>query len=338
MPADRPWSPWHDRLHRTLLQAPELLPDGSKLLLAVSGGQDSMALLALLQDLAPLHHWALMVWHGDHGWHDGSAAVARDLGLWCSNRGLPVQIERAEPGRTGSEANARAWRYGTLQRLAAQQQRDVVTGHTGSDRAETLLLHLARGTDLNGLSSLRSSRPLQHNNPEGPWLRRPLLGFSRSDTLALCGALKLPVWVDPSNSNPAFARNRIRHEVLPVLEAMHPGSSARMAALAERLSQVRDTQRELARLGLESLAFDRPSDSGTLSRRRIGRLDSGTRRVLLAAWLAEQGAPAQDAALLEQLSRRLTAGAAGGACHLAGGWQLSWQGDVLTLKPPAAER
>jgi len=63
-----PWSPLHLRLHRQLLQKPDLLPAGAPLLVAVSGGQDSMALLALLRDLRRLHHWSLQLWHGDHGW------------------------------------------------------------------------------------------------------------------------------------------------------------------------------------------------------------------------------------------------------------------------------
>ena len=77
------WTSWHDRLHRRLLMQPQLLPQGSSLLLAVSGGQDSMALLALLQDLAPLHGWSLSLWHGDHRWHDGSSRIAAELSNWC---------------------------------------------------------------------------------------------------------------------------------------------------------------------------------------------------------------------------------------------------------------
>jgi tRNA(Ile)-lysidine synthase len=325
------WSPWHDNLHQRLQQQPKLLPERQPLLLAVSGGQDSMALLVLLQELQRLHHWPLNIWHGDHGWHPGSAVIAADLKSWCQQRDLPVQVDQAPQGSTASEASARQWRYSQLQQRAEQLGADVVTGHTASDRAETLLLQLARGTDLAGLGALRPVRPLCNNSPNGAQLRRPLLGFSRADTAAMCRDLQVPIWEDPSNESPAFARNRIRAEVLPVLEQLHPGSSQRMAELAERTSQLQDTQQELSQLALEPLRT-----STGLDRRRLGALQPSTRRQLLAVWLVEQGVPGLNAALLQQLTDRLALGGAGGGCDLAGGWRLQWQGDNLSLQPPAA--
>ena len=325
------WSPWHDRLHRRLQQQPKLLPERQPLLLAVSGGQDSMALLVLLQELQRLHHWPLHIWHGDHGWHPGSAVIAAGLKSWCLKRDLPIQVDQAPQGSTASEASARHWRYSQLQQRAEQLGADVVTGHTASDRAETLLLQLARGTDLAGLGALRPVRPLRNNSPNGAQLRRPLLGFSRADNAALCRDLAIPIWEDPSNESPAFARNRIRAEVLPVLEQLHPGCSQRMAELAERTSQLQDTQQELSLLALEPLRT-----SAGLDRRRLGALQPNTRRQLLAVWLVEQGVSGLTAALLEQLSERLVLGAAGGGCDLPGGWRLQWQGESLSLQPPAA--
>ena len=325
------WSPWHDRLHRRLQQQPKLLPEGQPLLLAVSGGQDSMALLVLLQELQRLHHWPLNIWHGDHGWHPGSAVIAAELKSWCQQRDLPIQVDQAPQGSTTSEASARQWRYSQLQQRAEQLGADVVTGHTASDRAETLLLQLARGTDLAGLGALRPVRPLRNNNPDGAQLRRPLLGFSRADTAAVCRDLAIPIWEDPSNQSAAFARNRIRTEVLPVLEQLHPGSCQRMANLSERTSQLRDTQQELIELALQPLR----TCTG-LDRRRLGALQPSTRRQLLAVWLQQQGVAALNAALLEQLTDRLALSAAGGGCDLPGGWRLQWQGDNLSLRPPAA--
>ena len=291
-----------------------------------------MALLGLLTDLKRLHHWNLAVWHGDHGWHGESSVIAAELQRWCQARQIPIQIERATPGEVSTEASARAWRYGALENLALQEHRDVVSGHTASDRAETLLLHLARGTDLRGLSSLRPARPLKRNAPEGPWLRRPLLGFSRSETLRICTDLALPIWLDPSNDDRTMARNRVRHEVMPVLEALHTGSSLRMTALAERLSHVQDIQEELAELVLQQL-----ESGGVLQRRRIAAFSNGTRRVLLALWLKQHGVPPVRAAQLEELSGRLARGEPGGQLDLAGGWRISWKGDGLVLQPPAAE-
>ena len=323
------WTSWHDRLHRRLLMQPQLLPQGSSLLLAVSGGQDSMALLALLQDLAPLHGWSLSLWHGNHRWHDGSSRIAAELSNWCQQQQLPLQLDQAAPRDVPSEAKARQWRYERLEQRGRQAGADVVTGHTASDRAETMLLQLARGSDLAGLAALPSVRPL---SPEGPQLRRPLLHLQREDTLQICRELALPIWEDPSNQSPEFARNRIRQEVLPVLEALHPGSTQRMSDLAERVSQVRDSQTELSQMALKLL-----QTAAGLNRRGLGALSSATRRLLLAQWLQQQGVPALPASQLNELSRRLDNGAPGGAADLAGGWQLSWRGGELVLQQRAAE-
>ncbi|MDA9699611.1 tRNA lysidine(34) synthetase TilS [Synechococcus sp. AH-736-M02] len=323
------WTSWHDRLHRRLLMQPQLLPQGSTLLLAVSGGQDSMALLALLQDLAPLHGWGLSLWHGDHRWHDGSSQIAAELNSWCQQRQLPLQVDQAAPGHVPSEAKARQWRYERLEQRGRDAGADVVTGHTASDRAETMLLQLARGSDLAGLAALPSVRPL---STEGPRLRRPLLHLQRRDTLQICRDLALPIWEDPSNQSPEFARNRIRQEVLPVLEELHPGCSQRISDLAERVSQVRDSHTELSQMALKLL-----ETTAGLDRRGLGALSSATRRLLLAQWLQQQGVPALPASQLNELSRRLDNGAPGGAADLAGGWQLSWRGGELVLQQRAAE-
>ena len=323
------WTSWHDRLHRRLLMQPQLLPQGSSLLVAVSGGQDSMALLALLQDLAPLHGWGLNLWHGDHGWHDTSSRNAAELSSWCQQQHLSLQVDQAAPGEVPSEAKARQWRYERLAQRGHQAGADVVTGHTASDRAETMLLQLARGSDLAGLAALPSVRPL---SPQGPQLRRPLLHLQRHDTLRICRKLALPIWEDPSNQSPEFGRNRIRQEVLPVLEALHPGSTQRMSDLAERVSQVRDSQTELSRMALELL-----QTPAGLDRRGLGALNPANRRLLLAQWLQQQGVPPLAATQLNELSRRLESGAPGGAADLAGGWQLSWKGGDLVLQQRAAE-
>ena len=120
MRAGEPWLNWHDRLHRQLLQNPQLLPKGTTLLLAVSGGQDSMALLGLLRDLSDRHHWTLQLWHGDHGWHPESARIASDLGSWCQTQQLPLLISTSSFSTTGSEAKARAWRYTELHQACEQ--------------------------------------------------------------------------------------------------------------------------------------------------------------------------------------------------------------------------
>jgi tRNA(Ile)-lysidine synthase len=335
------WSPHHQRLHRHLLRHPTLLPAGAPLLVAVSGGQDSMALTALLADLRRLHGWRLQLWHGDHGWRPDAAAQAKALAAWAAGQGLPLRLERAAPSPQG-EAAARQWRYSCLGRFAlAEGCRHVVTGHTASDRAETVLLNLARGSHRLGLGSLRARRSLDPEEVTGPLplqLVRPLLPFSRLDTARICRELELPVWEDASNAEGRFARNRIRAEVLPVLEALHPGAARRIAAQAERLEQESDARGELLGLALENLTT---AGGQGLARQRLGQLAAANRRQLLEHWLRRQGAPALTGEAIESLSRRLAAGRGPGQLDLANGWRLRWDRSTLELhcwkEPPLAD-
>lgn len=328
------WSPWHDRLHRELLRHPHWLPRGEPLLLALSGGQDSMALTALLLGLQRLHHWDLHLWHGDHSWHGQSAAIAQELHTWCLQQGLALQISRAEQGSTQSEAAARQWRYsqlgqhaGSLGQSPSQSPcRRVVCAHTATDKAETLLLQMVRGTDLAGLGSLRSERPLGEPHPPTLLLVRPLLSFSRAETAAICDELNLPVWLDPSNTDLHFSRNRIRHEVMPVLQSLHPGCERRMAQLSERLSQLHNSQTALLDLSLNSLQRD-----NGLDRRQLSALALDLRRSLLARWLQHQGAPVLNARQLNELATAIAPHAAPGGRDLGQGWRLHWSKNALQL-------
>ena len=160
-----------------------------------------MALLGLLHDLRRLHGWNLQLWHGNHGWHGDSADVAAALAQWCNQNKLPLKVSHAAAEDVKTEAMARDWRYKTLSTLALQLNCDVVTAHTATDRAETVLLNLARGCDLQGLSSLSAERTLSKNLPQGPKLRRPLLHLRRQETLQICQKLNLPIWIDPPMSS-----------------------------------------------------------------------------------------------------------------------------------------
>lgn len=327
----RPWGRDQARLHRHLLRRPTLLPAGGSLLLAVSGGQDSMALTALLLDLQPLHGWRLKLWHGDHGWRPDAARQAGELTRWARSQGLDLRLDRADPV-AGSEAAARDWRYGRLAAAALETDcTHVVTGHTASDRAETVLLNLARGSHLRGLASLGASRPL---DPAANRLQlaRPLLIFDRSDTGRLCRERDLPVWPDSSNADPRFARNRLRAEVMPVLEALHPGASRRISAQAERLEAQFEAETELLDLALAGLR--QGEDTVRLPRRRLASLAPASQRRLLHHWLRRHLGRDPGARTLETLVDRLARAGEPGRLDLAGGWQLHWDHSTLWVRPP----
>jgi tRNA(Ile)-lysidine synthase len=208
----------------------------------------------------------------------------------------------------------------------------VVTAHTASDRAETLLLHLARGSHRRGLASLQGQRELG----EGLQVVRPLLIFSRQDTAQICQDLQLPIWLDPSNQDLQFSRNRVRAEVLPVLEALHPGASRRINALAERLAAEDAAKSELLQLALEPLrGQDNPHH---LQRRRLMALSPANQRELLHAWLTASTGLDLGAQQLETLLARLAPAKGAGQSDLAGPWRLQWDRTKLHLKiQPNAE-
>ncbi len=324
------WSQWHNRLHKQLLANPDLLPKGASLLLSISGGQDSMVLLQLIMDLQRIYKWNLQVWHGDHRWHPKSPQIATELGDWCKTKRLSFYCDCAKINQKKNEANARDWRYKNLMKKASELTRinpstpcnHVLTGHTGSDRAETLLMNIARGADLAGLSSLRECRVLQGDVK----LVRPLLSFSRKETAQLCKKFNLPIWIDPSNANHKFSRNRIREEVIPVLEALHPGSSLRMASLAERLNHYKSNQDDLAIFAINVIR----SQEG-LCRLSLSKLSSKSRAILLAKWLREEGAPNLTAAQIEMLSRKIGPKQPPGSLNLAKGWQVHWIKNLVKL-------
>ncbi len=248
------------------------LTAGDLVLVACSGGADSLALAAAAAFLAPrldLRAGGVTV---DHGLQPGSAERAIGVAGLLAKLGLdPVRsLAVTVPSGAGPEAAARAARYGALD-LAAEEHAAVAVllGHTLDDQAETVLLGLARGSGGRSLAGMPARR--------GRY-RRPLLAARRAVTAAACAELGLEPWQDPHNRDFRFARARVRHQALPVLEAaLGPGVAE---ALARTASQLRADAEFL-----DDLAF---AESGQLRGRAsdpagpLG-LDAGGLRALPAA-------------------------------------------------------
>jgi len=173
-------------------------PPGTAVVCAVSGGPDSLALLML----AAAAGCSVTAIHVDHGLRPGSASEAHVVADAAGMVGAAFRAERVvvAPG-PNLEARARQARREVLGTEAA-------TGHTMDDQAETVLINMLRGAGLDGLAAMR------------PGPRHPILGLRRADTRALCATLGLDAVEDPSNGDPRFVRNRVRHELLPLCSAI----------------------------------------------------------------------------------------------------------------------
>jgi len=333
---DKSWSKWHTRLHKRLKQNQSLLPPNSTLLLAISGGQDSMALLKLINDLKRLHKWKIEIWHGDHQWHSQSKKTEEELKLWCLNKQISFHSNKARKEEVNNEEKARDWRYKNLiikAKLLSSNNiyfpcKRILTGHTATDRAETIIMNLARGTDLIGLSTLKEKRTLE-NNLE---LARPLLIFNRNETLEICKEFDLPIWVDPSNENINFTRNKIRKEILPILNSIYNGADLRIASLAYRLESYSDDQKLFAEIAIE---FCQGDQINSLSRKKIIKYPNSIRKIILSNWLRQLGVKRLTAIQIEEINNKISQSKPPGTVYLHGEFLMKWNKESIYISNKA---
>mgnify|MGYP000921593470 CR=1 FL=1 len=259
-----------------VVQAVSGVPDGG-LVVACSGGADSLALAAAAALVAGRRGSAVRALVVDHGLQDGSAAVAAAVAeqltsqLDLSAAVATVSVVRGD----GPEADARAARYAALE-AAAVDDEVVLLGHTLDDQAETVLLGLARGSGPRSLAGMPARR--------GRFVR-PLLEVRRAVTAAACAELGLSPWQDPHNSEARFARVRVRERVLPVLEAeLGPGVAEALARSADLFRVDADHLDGLAAVAAAEVAGE------TIDCDALAAVPPALRSRVLRGWLAERGA------------------------------------------------
>jgi tRNA(Ile)-lysidine synthase len=274
--------------------AERLIPDGSSVLAAVSGGGDSVALLHLLVRYARGRDLTLAVGHLDHGLRRGSRTDRKFVEKLARRLGLPCLSDRREldslrrKGESPEEASRRV-RRAFLTEAAARAGADVVaTGHTLDDQAETVLMRLVRGAGAKALTGMAESGP-------GPFVR-PLLGIERDRLRTYLERRGLEFREDPSNRDMRFDRNRVRRLVLPVLrEALNPQAARHLVKAAQRFREdashldeladlaferaVRRSSKDKLELEAEPLAKAPPPIANRIARRAILSMGADARRL-----------------------------------------------------------
>lgn len=249
-------------LHRltAVIREGRLLPRGAKLVVAVSGGLDSMVLLNALERLQDTFKWELEAAHFNHGLR-GRAATADErlvcrtcesLLIPCSVGHWPPSARAAAIKAGGTEQAAREARRSFLGEVARRLgARHVVLAHHADDQVETFFVRLLRGAGSLGLGGMRSR--VRHGPPLNAWLVRPFLDFRREELAAWARTQGLKFREDASNRDPRFLRNRVRHHLLPALvKEFSPATSAlvlrTMKSLADEADFLRQTAADFLRL------------------------------------------------------------------------------------------
>jgi tRNA(Ile)-lysidine synthase len=257
-----------DRLLERVAAGGELAPP-TRVVALLSGGRDSVCMLDLAVRLAgPAAVTAL---HVNYGLRDDSGADERHCAELCDALGVELKVE--SPQRPEGPGNLQAWardaRYAAATAMALPREAVVVTGHTADDQVETILYRLA---------SSPSRRALLGMRPRDGLLVRPLLASTRAETTAYCEERGLAWREDASNAEPIYARNRVRHGLLPALAAVHPAAAANVIRTADLL---RDEAEVLD--GLVDAALDGSDGSarGTVSMARLDELHPALRRLVV---------------------------------------------------------
>ncbi len=297
---------------------------GEHLLVAVSGGPDSTALLAALAELASGRGLGLTAAHVDHGLRGAEGAAEADAVAALATRlGVPfVRCAVTVSAGPDLEARARRARYQALARVAQEVgARRIVTGHTQDDQVETVLLRLVRGAGRRGLGAMRPVRGR---------LWRPLLAATRADVRRFLAERGLGFAVDRTNADLRHARNRVRRLLVPLLRAeFNPRLGPALAALAERLRDEDDF------LAAAAAGRARELVAGEHLRTAVAKEPPALARRIVRSWL-ERGARRGVGAMHVARVLALSAGRARGAVAIPGPARVVREGEVLVRRPGRA--
>jgi tRNA(Ile)-lysidine synthase len=251
------------------VRAERMIPPGTAVVAMLSGGRDSVCMLDLA--VRAVGADAVTALHLNYGLRDDSDADERHCAGLCESLGVGLKIER--PRRPEGPGNLQAWardrRYAAAAAIAEPAAATIVTGHTADDQVETILYRLA---------SSPSRRALLGMRPHDGRLARPLLGFTRVETTSYCEQRGLAWREDDSNAGLTYARNRVRHGLLPELGKIHPAAAQNVLRTAALL---RDEAEVLDALVEAEVDGSSGSARGTVELERLAELPPALRRLVL---------------------------------------------------------
>jgi tRNA(Ile)-lysidine synthase len=299
-----------------------LLPPRGRILVAVSGGLDSVALLELIRSTLP--DATIAVAHFDHGWRDSSAADADRVRTRASTIDAEFLTERAAP-TSHTETSARAARYAFLDRAAAAWNADAIaTAHHADDQAETVLFRMARGAGTHGLRGIPSRRGLY---------RRPLLPFRRTEIQQFAVDRGLSWGDDPTNLDTRHARNRIRHTLLPALERATAGTTDRLLAIAAAANEAEQAWKSEVRAAVRESVIASDTNGFTLASTVLLGYHPHIRARVLRALARRLGTDLGRAGT-RRGSEFISTGRSGSAVDLARDVRLAREFDRFVLNRP----
>ena len=286
----------------------ELWLPGDTIVVAVSGGPDSTALLHVLHALAPAERLQIVAAHVDHGFRGAeSAAEAEAVRSLCAGLGIPCETvffdvpAYIEETGMNPQAAARAKRYGFLHEVAERYgAARIALAHHADDQAETVLMRLLRGTGATGLSGMAAKR--REKNVE---LIRPFLRMNKADLIAYCAIAGLRYCTDASNAKRGYFRNRVRLDILPFLEKYNPNIAESLVRLAE-ISAAEDEYLDAAAESVFRASARRVEGGWKVGRHALLDLPVALQRRLIKLIL-NYLTPAQESASFERVERIRTA-------------------------------
>ncbi|MDQ6722250.1 MAG: tRNA lysidine(34) synthetase TilS [Candidatus Dormibacteraeota bacterium] len=295
-----------------------LIRHGDRVLVAVSGGPDSTALLVAAREQG--HQ--LVAAHYDHALQAGSEGAAEHVAALCNRLGIELVTERrrAAVPRGSVQAAARTLRYEFYERARSETTSDVVAlGHTADDLVEGVVLHLMRGCGLAGLRGMPARR--------GSFVR-PMLSVWRRDVFAFLQRRGIVALEDPANSNKAYARVRVRREILPALERGRPGIGRRLYAVAVRAAAIHESIADEAAIMLRG---------GALNRSAVAMAPEPVAAELMKQLYARAGGvqPSLSRVHLKSMLDLAEPGRGGRGVDLPGGLRLRIVGETMEIVAPA---